>query len=158
MLSPFYLYALATLAVIVTSLLGSYFTKQGVDSEWYQCTKSSLTPPKIVFPIVWTVLYALIAFCFGYVMIKYPDKRELPLLFIFNLALQVVWCYMFFKEKSPSYSLLFITTLWMSIIVIMIKSQDKLVSCLMTPYIMWISFAIVLNSLVIAKSTQCDDL
>ena len=31
-------------------------------SRWYQCIRPSITPPNIVFPVVWTVLYILIAF------------------------------------------------------------------------------------------------
>ena len=45
-------YLISFSIVIIIALISSYFTKAAVNSAWYECIKSKITPPKIVFPIV----------------------------------------------------------------------------------------------------------
>ena len=43
---------ISILSIILTSYLGSKFTKSNVNNDWYDCIKPSITPPKYIFPIV----------------------------------------------------------------------------------------------------------
>lgn len=52
---------ISSIAIISTAFIGSQFTKSHVDTQWYECIKPNITPPKYIFPIVWTILYILLA-------------------------------------------------------------------------------------------------
>jgi translocator protein len=153
-----YMYGIAALSVIATSAMGTYFTNKSVRGEWYKCIQPAITPPPIVFPIVWTVLYALLAYAFGRALIKHTNNKELLMLFVFNLALNVVWCYLYFHERNPHYSFLFIVTLWVSIVAIMFNARDTHINYALAPYLVWISFATLLNGLSMRNVKKCEDI
>jgi translocator protein len=152
-----YAIAVSMVSVATTAFLGSYFTNKSVKSKWYDCIKPKITPPPTVFPIVWTALYGIIAFAFAYALIKYPNDKELAMWFGFNLLLNVVWCYMYFYAREIHFALLFMITLWISIVTIMYKSKDRYIQGAMLPYLVWITFAMVLNSLSTLKVKECED-
>ena len=52
---------ISSIAIISTAFIGSQFTKSNVNIQWYECIKPNITPPKYIFPIVWTILYILLA-------------------------------------------------------------------------------------------------
>ena len=85
-------YLISAAAVATTSIVGGYFTKKTVKSEWYKCIKPrKFTPPNIIFPIVWTVLYFTIFLALAdSIREKYTD---INILISLSLVLNVAWCY-----------------------------------------------------------------
>jgi tryptophan-rich sensory protein len=55
---------ISAFSIILTSYIGSIFTRKNVNTKWYDCIKPIITPPNYVFPIVWTILYILLFFVF----------------------------------------------------------------------------------------------
>jgi translocator protein len=132
--------SIAIIAVIITSLLGSYFTNQGLkDKQWYASIKHPWTPPSYVFPIVWTILYVMIAYGFFMAL----ESKQIPLiaLYILNLALNVIWCYLYFAKKLDDDAFITLIMLWLTTAV-MIDTQR---SFILVPYIAWLSFATILS-------------
>lgn len=128
----------AVLPVIATALLGSYFTKQGVDTPYYQDKKSPLTPPNYVFPIVWTCIYTMLIF------VLYLSEQKGAL--YMNLVLNVVWCYAFFYIQQPKLALLLIILLWLNILYIILEPSELLwIRIGMLGYLTWVTFAAYLN-------------
>lgn len=135
---------IAIVSVLATSLGGQYFTGRTVSSEWYKCIKPQWTPPSIVFPIVWTTLYILIAIAFARILIA--DDRIASGVLAVNLVFNIIWCYFFFAAKKPWYAIPSIVIIWLSIIWLQWhRRKDRIFVALLTPYLLWISFATVLN-------------
>ncbi len=134
------------------AFLGSIFTSANVDGSWYQEIKPSITPPNYVFPIVWNILFFLIALSlyFAWLKAKKKQKRIVALVFGINLFLNALWSYLFFELKNPDYSFSELTLLWISIwfMIAVTRRIDKKAAWLLVPYLAWVLFAGVLNYLI----------
>jgi translocator protein len=143
--------AIAVCSVIATSVMGSFFTKQGTnDKSWYdQITHPELTPPKIVFPIVWTALYILLAIAFYQAL--QMKNTQLIAVYAVNMLLNVLWCYVFFSLKNVRLALAVLCILWASTALIIWVQR----AWILVPYIAWLTYAMVLNGYAVkAKSVK----
>lgn len=141
----------AVLMVIATSLISSYFTTKSVASKWYACIKPSITPPSVVFPIVWTLLYVLIAIAFG----RSVKNKIIVALFVANLILNIIWCWAFFTARYIRLSVALILGIFVTAVLIIARTKDKVVRLLMAPYIVWVAFATLLTILSLEKADKC---
>ena len=138
--------------VYAVALLGS-LTNIGND-EWYQTIRPSITPPSWVFPIVWNILFFMIALSlyFAWKSSKTnKDKLNVGIIFGINLFLNALWSAGFFGLRNPVLAFVDIILLWISI-AIMIKITVKINTIsawLLVPYFLWVSFATVLNYLIV---------
>ena len=146
-------YIIAFISVIFTSATGSFFTKKTVKTQWYDCIKPSITPPSFVFPIVWTLLYILLGFAFAKEL--QTNQTLIIILFSINLVLNIIWCYFYFGSKSLVLALISIFGIIGTAISIVILTPNKTTKYLLIPYIMWISFATILNTLSVIKQKKC---
>lgn len=128
--------------------LGAYFTITSVQS-WYQTiNKPSFNPPSWIFGPMWTLLYVLMGIaCYLIWKGEHPQKKELLTLYFAQLFLNALWSPAFFGMESPILGLLVIIPMWILILVCIIqfRKASKLASGLMVPYLLWVSFATVLN-------------
>ena len=134
------------------AFLGSVFTSGNTGSEWYQGIKPAITPPNYIFPIVWNILFFLIALSLysAWIKAKKKQKKIIALVFGINFFLNALWSYLFFGLKKPNYSFFELIILWFSIIsmILITKKIDKKSAWLLIPYLLWVSFAGVLNYLI----------
>jgi len=140
--------------VYAVASIGSLFTSAGVNSEWYETIKPSITPPSIVFPIVWNVLFLLIAISLylAWTCAKNKeDKIRIGVVFGINFILNILWSVFYFGMKNPSLAFINIILLTASIIIMIRVTYkiNKTSSYLLWPYLIWVLFAIVLNWLSI---------
>ena len=139
--------------VVLVASVGSLFTRDAVNSDWYLDNKPTIAPPNYVFPIAWTVIYVLIALSLYLVFVskKSKDRKILIKLFIINLMFNLLWSVFFFGMRLPLLSFADLLLMWITIIGILTYSQrvDKKVTYIMIPYFLWVSFAGVLNYLFI---------
>ncbi len=138
--------ALTALAAII----GSFFTDIG---PWYDSMKTSITPPNYVFPIVWTILFFLIAVSMYFAWLSGENKKSLVLLYGINLLLNILWSVLFFQLKNPLTALFELVILWLSIASLIFFNWEKSrkAAYLLVPYLVWVTFAGILNYLIIAK-------
>lgn len=114
--------------------------------------KPALTPPGIVFPIVWTILYALMGIGAARIWMR-PASKERSAgwkLFVLQLALNLLWSFVFFNLQNYSLAFFVLIALWV-LIWWMICSwwpQDKLGAILQIPYLIWVTFAGYLNYMI----------
>lgn len=146
-------FLISTLAVITTSVIGSHYTRKAIPSKWFECIRSDKTPPPFVFPIVWTVLYILIAYAFGLALQN--RDRTIIQLFVLNLIFNALWCFVYFYKKKSGIALIVICIILSSIIQIMRNSKNITITRLMIPYLIWITFAMLLNYDSINKEEAC---
>ncbi|TFV95751.1 tryptophan-rich sensory protein [Algoriphagus kandeliae] len=127
---------------------GAYFTITSIGS-WYQTiNKPSFNPPNWLFGPVWTTLYILMGIaCYLIWKSDHPQKKSLLTLYFVQLALNGIWSPAFFGMESPPLGLIIILPLLVLIIFCVKKFRviSPWASGLMIPYLLWVSFASVLN-------------
>lgn len=145
------------LVLVVTCLAVGYFsslvTRLAVESWYPTIQKPSFNPPNWLFAPVWTILYIMMAVAGGLVWheINSPRKEEVKksmLFFAIQLGLNALWSYLFFGLKNPLLALIEIVLLWLMIYETYIKfvKINKFSGYLFVPYLLWVSFAMVLNA------------
>ena len=131
-------------------LLGSVFTTKSVSTWYLTIDKPSFNPPNWVFAPVWTFLFVLMGISLFLVwsLDKARDrKRKALIIFFIQLIFNILWSVVFFGLKSPLVGFIVIIILWILILITIIKffKISKLAGWLLIPYILWVSFATVLN-------------
>lgn len=134
----------------LAGILGSFFTSAGA---WYTAlNKPSFNPPGWVFGPVWTILYLLMGISL-YLVWQSDSKLKKTAVIIFSiqLILNAVWSPLFFGLKAPLAAFIDIAFLWLAIIatIIIFYRISKPASYLLVPYILWVSFASVLNLFIV---------
>jgi tryptophan-rich sensory protein len=122
-------------------------------AEWYpELIKPSFNPPNSVFGPVWTVLYLLMGVSFY--MVWNTSSGELRtkafLVFGVQLFLNFWWSVFFFSFQRPDVALAEICLLWLAVLymIFTFKGVKPLAAYLQIPYLLWISFATVLNEAI----------
>jgi tryptophan-rich sensory protein len=136
------------LACFLAAGLGSLFTMVSVGSWYAGLAKPSWNPPGWVFGPVWTVLYALMAVAGWLVWRRGGSESRLALRwFAVQLVLNVGWSAVFFGLQMPGLAVLEIVLLWLAIAATLMTSWrvSRLAGILFVPYLLWVSFAAVLN-------------
>jgi tryptophan-rich sensory protein len=139
----------------LAAAIGSVFTMPAIPTWYATLVKPSFAPPNWLFGPAWTTLYILMAISLYIVWVEY-DKREFrrrdaikPALMAFGaqLILNAAWSFLFFGLRSPFYGLVGIILVWLAIVWTMIKfwKISKTATWLLVPYILWVSFASILN-------------
>ena len=148
-------FIICLIIVFLVAYLGSLFTSNAVNSSWYEQIKPSITPPNYVFPIVWTILFFLIALSLYFVWIKSSklEKQKISWVFAINFILNILWSYFYFSLKNLKLALFDLILLWISIAFMIYTTWkiDKKSAYLLIPYLIWVGFAGILNYLSIIK-------
>jgi benzodiazapine receptor len=139
--------------VAVCVLLGAasgLITVPQIESWYTTIEKPWFTPPNWVFGPVWTVLYALQGIAAWLLWRVGLEKRRVQValgLFVVQFALNVAWSPVFFGLESPALGLVVIVPLWFAIVGMIGTSRrvDFRATLLLLPYLVWVSFATVLN-------------
>ncbi|HEY6765516.1 MAG TPA: TspO/MBR family protein [Candidatus Sulfotelmatobacter sp.] len=128
---------------------GSRYSK-GHRDPWYRTLdKPKFTPPDEVFPIVWTALYASIAWSGWRVWSAQPspDRRRALRLWMSQLASNAEWSKLFFGDRRPDLALVDIVALETAIVryIVAARKVDPAAAYALLPYFAWVGFATVLN-------------
>ncbi len=118
--------------------------------EYQNLIQPSFAPPGWVFPVVWTMLYILmgIASYRIYSTGSYRPQVKSALFFYgLQLLANFLWSILFFGLQLRGIALLWLIFLWILILITTIKFYrlDKVAGFLMVPYLIWVSFAGILN-------------
>jgi len=121
-------------------------------TTWYQgVVKPSFNPPNWIFGPVWTILFLLMGIAF-YLVWNSKNKGKTRAMKIFGaqLGLNVLWSFLFFGWEKPGIALIEIVALWVAIY-LTIKAflkVSKTAGRLLIPYLLWVSFASILNGAI----------
>ena len=126
----------------VSSILGK------VSTEFDKFEKPSWTPPGIVFPIVWTILYILMGIS-SYLIYESNTtyKEEALKVYAINLLINGLWSIIFFRIKLFFLAFITIIVLIVLTIIMIIKYYriNKIAGLLQIPYLLWLFVALVLS-------------
>jgi len=129
--------------------VASGFSTIGSITGWYQTIqKPSWNPPNWLFGPVWTFLYVLMGIASALVWHSYHSLRKTALtFFIIQFVLNLLWSYIFFGRQNILLALADIILMWIMIMITIIcfYRVNKTAAYLLIPYILWVSFATVLN-------------
>jgi len=139
------------IACLAASAIGSVFTRGAIPTWYANLEKPFFTPPNWLFAPAWTLLYILMGIAAFLVWRKGLENRGVRIaliVFLIQLALNALWSVVFFGLESPLYGLIVISILWIAILVTIIKffRISRVASVLMWPYLLWVTFAAVLNA------------
>jgi len=133
----------------IAGIIGSFFTAKNIPVWYAGLKKPVFNPPNWVFAPVWITLYLLMGVSFYLIWIKSAEKDiKIPvILFIAQLILNSFWTIIFFGLKSPGFALFEILILWILILLCIIEFYPVSVtaSLLLIPYILWVTYASILN-------------
>ena len=123
---------------------------------WYPTLeKSSLTPPGNVFAIVWSVLYLLMGISAGLIWnTRTVYSWVLILMFLVQLALNLLWSFSFFYMQSPVMGFAVLVVLFM-VVVLYVAGGYTLhhwAAIMNIPYLLWLAFAGYLNWYVVLNN------
>lgn len=128
--------------------LSGLFTQHGLKHWYAHLIKPYGTPPGIVFPIVWSILYTMMAIALTlFWTSKSKQKRIAFVFFGTQLFLNFIWSYLFFYLENPGLALIDLTLLWVFLL-LTIRAffvHTKLGSYLLLPYFGWVTYAFYLN-------------
>ena len=143
-------YILSSAVALAVGGLSALLTKDNMDLT-KDYIMPPLSPPGVVFPIVWSILYILMGIASALVYLnksKNPDGAKNALtVYAASLIFNFFWSIIFFNLHAFLASFVWLLILWALILICIIKFKpfSKAASCLMIPYLLWVSFAGYLN-------------
>jgi tryptophan-rich sensory protein len=145
-----FLFILSLALCQLAGLIGSIFTVPNIKTWYSGLNKPSFTPPNWIFAPVWTALYILMGISLFLILrkgLREKNIREAFMMFMVQLILNAGWSIVFFGTHSILGGFLVISVLWASILVtiILFYGISHLASIMLLPYLLWVSFASVLN-------------
>ena len=135
--------------VFLASITGEVF-KPG---QWYkQLDKPAWTPPDWLFPVAWGLLYVLMA----YAAWRVWDIAGFGAAMVFwgvQLVLNAGWSAVFFGMKRPGLAFVELAALWLALAgtIVAFAQIEALSAWLLSPYIVWVTFAAVLNLEIVRR-------
>ena len=165
--------AISVLICELAAVIGSIFTVPAIKGWYLHLDKPSFNPPNWIFGPVWTILYLLMGISLYLVWLRnfasevpanmekqktwnpisarlwFGSWREenAALIFTLQLVLNILWSVIFFGLKLPGLAFFEILMLWFAILYTIINFYriSKTAAYLLIPYIIWVSFATILN-------------
>jgi len=130
--------------------IGAMLTLPSVSSWYAGLNKPPFNPPDWIFGPVWTALYLLMGISLYFAWKKGLHRKDVKtavILFALQLLLNVAWTYLFFYLHKPLTAFVEIIVLWLCIAGTMISlfRVSTRAGVLFIPYLIWVSFASVLN-------------
>ncbi|MFH1430669.1 MAG: TspO/MBR family protein [Candidatus Uhrbacteria bacterium] len=140
-------------AIVVAQLagiVGALFTTPSIASWYAELERPALSPPNWVFGPVWTTLFLLMGVAAFLVWRRGLGRRDVRLalgVFLLQLVLNTFWSVLFFGLHMPGAALIEIVVLWVAICATigMFLRVSRPAAYLLSPYIVWVSFAAYLN-------------
>ncbi len=143
-------YAFWILLSLGTGILSGWLTREGTARFSETALQPPLSPPSVLFPIVWTILYLLMGISAARVSLTLPSReRSRGLnLFVSQLIVNFFWSPIFFNARAYGFALLWLLLLWVLVrlMILSFRKTDPTAALLQIPYLIWLTFAAYLNA------------
>ena len=142
-------YVWGILFVEAVEALSGWLSRDGMKLYMETVTQPPLSPPPILFPIVWGILYALMGIGVARIYLSPPSparSRGLNL-FVLQLVLNFFWSLIFFNAQAFLLAFFWLLLLWLLVLgmILVFRKVDPLAGWLQIPYLLWLTFAAYLN-------------
>ena len=141
------------ISILIPLLVGGLSSLLSLNGfkDFAKISKPAFTPPGILFPIVWTILYILMGIS-SYIIYNQNCKNKNLSLKVYALSLffNFFWSILFFTLKLYTFSFIWLIALWVviGVMIYMFYKCNSTAAYLQIPYFLWVSFAGVLNLFV----------
>ena len=144
-MSKFKIYAKSILIPLIIGGIVGIIISNSIDYNSLQ--KPPLSPPSILFPIVWTILYILMGISYAILESKSLNTIQTKLIYYIQLFVNAMWSIFFFTLKWRLFSFVWIIFLDILVIIMIYNfyKKDKVSGLIQIPYLLWILFASYLN-------------
>jgi translocator protein len=144
--------ALCLTGPLLIGAISGIATATGINSWFESLNKPFFNPPAYLFGPVWTFLYLLMGVSF-YLILQSGEhlfRNKAIIIFMIQLGLNFAWSFLFFKYQLPGIAFIEIILIWMSILIMirLFYKINRLAALLQIPYLLWVSFASVLNGAI----------
>lgn len=134
-------------------LLSGLTSRSGIARYALEATKPPLSPPAWLFPVVWTVLFALMGIAMAKIVLAsgHPAQKKSMNLFIAQLIVNFFWPLLFFNLQAYGLAFLWLLLLWVLVLATIRNfwKVDERAAWLLAPYLTWLTFAAYLNLAVL---------
>ena len=142
-------YAFWILFTEAVGALSGWLTRSGTQIYNETIIQPPLSPPAIVFPIVWGILFALMGIGAARIYLAPASgvRSCSLLLFLIQLIFNFFWSIIFFNFQAYGFAFIWLLILWFLILLMILsfRKVDKLAAWLQLPYLLWVTFAAYLN-------------
>ena len=129
--------------------LSGWLTRKGLKVYNATVQQPLLSPPSMVFPIIWGILFALMGIGAARIYLAPASnaRSRSLLLFLVQLAFNFFWSIIFFNLQTFGFAFLWLIVLWVLILLMILsfRKVDKPAAWLQIPYLLWVTFAAYLN-------------
>ncbi len=137
------------------AITGGFFAP----GPWYfNLKKPSWTPPGWAFPVVWTILYVMIAIA-GWRAYQAQGLGPLVGVWVLQLVLNAAWSWIMFGTKRVGWALVDAGGMWLSItaFIVLAWNASPISAQLFLPYLLWVTIAFVLNLRILQLNPSSAD-
>lgn len=123
------------------------FAMNNNSSQYALQKQPPLSPPGIVFPIVWSALYTTMGIAYKIVK-ETNSNKNISVIYYTQLGLNYLWSFLYFKLKLRGVALIEIFALLSTVIITTITfyKENKYAGLMLVPYVCWVAFATYLNA------------
>ena len=141
--------SLCILSTLLVGGIGGFATATSITNWYVNINKPWFNPPNYLFGPVWTTLYILMGISI-YMILQSPKtelRKKAIAIFCIQLFLNFCWSFIFFKFQLLGLAFIEIILMWASILtmIIVFFEINKKAALIQIPYLLWVSFASVLN-------------
>lgn len=141
-----------TLIPVLGGAFVGYLNRNTMDT-YETLKKPFFTPSNIVFPVVWTILYILMGIAAYRIFMRNKqgiDDKGGYFFYLVQIIINFLWSFIFFTFRLYGISFIVLVILLIFILITFIKfiKIDRLAGFLLIPYLIWVSFAGILNFLI----------
>ena len=134
---------------LLVGIVASALTSDSME-VFAELNKPSFAPPAWLFPVAWTVLYVLMGISSYLILTSNAPKEEIEeaiRIYGYQLAVNFLWPTFFFNLGWYLFSFFWLVLLWVLVLLMILKFKNisKLAAYLNIPYILWLTFAAILN-------------
>ena len=144
-------YVISVAIALGVGALSGFLSKDGMEFYQNNAVKPPLSPPEILFPIVWSILYVLMGISAAIVWVKRdidPDSAYDGLkAYAFQLIMNFFWSLIYFNMRAYWFAFVWLFVMELVIIYMILKFRpiSSLAAYLQIPYALWCVFALYLN-------------
>lgn len=146
-------YFISIALALAAGSLSAFLTRNNIDI-YNDINKPALSPPAVLFPFVWTILYILMGISGARIWLQkknWPyEAMDALLTYTLQLILNFFWAIIFFNMQTFLFSFIWLVVLWAAILKMIFKFSvlDKAAACLNIPYVLCVTFAGYLNFMI----------
>lgn len=139
---------------VTVAIAGAGASLTNLGTWYFDLVKPSWQPPDWLFGPAWTLifLFAAASAVKGWRSIGAPGARRLLVaFFLLNGLLNMLWSLLFFTMQRPDWALIEVPALWASVLalIVLLWPRSRAAAALLAPYLVWVSFAAVLNYTIV---------